>query len=298
MKVSKFIIAMLFVAVAFFNTGCMERIDAGNVGIKVNLYGSEKGVDNVTEVTGRVFYNPWTTEIIEWPTFVQNAVWTRDDQEGSENNEEITFQTNEGLEITADVGMAYAYDSEKVPAMFVKFRKEPAQIQDTYLRTQIRNMFVEAASDYSIEQFIQEKDQFLKQVEKAAKDRLGSEGFIIDTLTFIGSPRYPDSVVKSIQNKINATQIAQQKQRELEQAQAEAAKAVATAKGEADSKIEAARGDAQSTLLRADAEAQAIAKVRAQLTNSYIEYVRANRWDGKYPGVVAGDKASLLLDAR
>lgn len=40
-------------------TSC-ERIDAGCEGILVNLYGSERGVDDVSMVTGRVFYNPAT----------------------------------------------------------------------------------------------------------------------------------------------------------------------------------------------------------------------------------------------
>lgn len=43
-------------------TSC-ERIDAGCEGILVNLYGSERGVDDVSMVTGRVFYNPATQEV-------------------------------------------------------------------------------------------------------------------------------------------------------------------------------------------------------------------------------------------
>src|SRR5688500_11625952 len=50
-----------------------ENIDAGNVGIKINLYGSDRGVDNITIVTGRVWYNTWTTKIIEFPTFTQSV---------------------------------------------------------------------------------------------------------------------------------------------------------------------------------------------------------------------------------
>lgn len=51
-------------------TSC-ERIDAGCEGILVNLYGSERGVDDVSMVTGRVFYNPATQEVYEYPTYVQ-----------------------------------------------------------------------------------------------------------------------------------------------------------------------------------------------------------------------------------
>ena len=42
---------------------CTERIDAGYEGIKVKLYGSEKGVQDVSLVTGRVWYNPITESI-------------------------------------------------------------------------------------------------------------------------------------------------------------------------------------------------------------------------------------------
>ncbi len=49
-----------------------ERIDAGHVGVKVNQYGDNKGVDDVVAVTGMVFYNPFTTAIYEFPTFIQH----------------------------------------------------------------------------------------------------------------------------------------------------------------------------------------------------------------------------------
>jgi hypothetical protein len=49
-----------------------ERIDAGHVGVKVNQYGDNKGVDDVVAVTGMVFYNPFTTTVYEFPTFIQH----------------------------------------------------------------------------------------------------------------------------------------------------------------------------------------------------------------------------------
>jgi len=56
--------------VVLFNS--CERIDAGHVGVKVNQYGDNKGVDDVTAVTGMVFFNPITTRIYEFPTFIQH----------------------------------------------------------------------------------------------------------------------------------------------------------------------------------------------------------------------------------
>ena len=66
------VIAVLVLGGIFSFVGC-ERIDAGHVGVKVNLYGTGKGVDDVTEVTGWVFYNPISTKIVEFPTIYRST---------------------------------------------------------------------------------------------------------------------------------------------------------------------------------------------------------------------------------
>jgi hypothetical protein len=71
------VFAVVLVGVLIFGlTGC-ERIDAGHVGVKVNMYGDGKGVNDVTEVTGWVFYNPISTKIIEFPTYVQHKEYKK-----------------------------------------------------------------------------------------------------------------------------------------------------------------------------------------------------------------------------
>lgn len=71
MKKIKFVFMLSLILSALCLTSCSERIDAGSEGILVNLYGSDKGVDDVSLVTGRVWYNPFTEEVYEYPTFVQ-----------------------------------------------------------------------------------------------------------------------------------------------------------------------------------------------------------------------------------
>ena len=53
-KIKSMCVFMLLIT-ALFLTSCSERIDAGSEGILVNLYGSDKGVDDVSLVTGRVW---------------------------------------------------------------------------------------------------------------------------------------------------------------------------------------------------------------------------------------------------
>ncbi len=71
----KFIVlAVVVLGSIFAFVGC-ERIDAGHVGVKVNLYGDGKGVDDVTEVTGWVFYNPISISVkILFTLYISNAL--------------------------------------------------------------------------------------------------------------------------------------------------------------------------------------------------------------------------------
>lgn len=54
-KINQLCLFMLLGAALFSTTSCSERVDAGSEGILVNLYGSDKGVDDVSLVTGRVW---------------------------------------------------------------------------------------------------------------------------------------------------------------------------------------------------------------------------------------------------
>jgi hypothetical protein len=86
-KILGSVIALVLIFTMF--AGC-ERIDAGHVGVKVNLYGDGKGVDDVTEVTGWVFYNPISTKIVEFPTYVQHKEYKLD----RENEIDESFVVN------------------------------------------------------------------------------------------------------------------------------------------------------------------------------------------------------------
>ena len=49
-----------------------ERIDAGNVGLKINMSGGDRGVSNIKYVTGWVWYTPGATKVVELPV-LENA---------------------------------------------------------------------------------------------------------------------------------------------------------------------------------------------------------------------------------
>ena len=288
---------ILYFAIFFtlsFTFGCgripfkRKKIKAGYRGVKVFLYGSRKGVQAQELGIGKY----WLTineEIYTFPTFTQNYVWTKNKQEGSPNDESITFQTIEGLSVGADVGISYCIRANSVVSIFQKYQKGVDEITDIYLRNMVRDAFNLAASVRKVETvYGQGKSELLKEVQETVREQVDEIGIDLERIYFVGDLRLPQSVTLALNQKIEATQRAQQRENELREAKAEAQKRIATAQGERDSMIAKAEGEAQSILLKAKAEAEANELLAKSLTPNLIEYIRANRWNGVTPKITSG----------
>lgn len=249
-----------------------NRIDAGHAGIKVNLYGDEKGVDDVTEVTGAVWYNPFTTEVYEVPTFVQNAVYTRGDHKGSYDNEEFRVTTKNGLVVAFDVSINYLTPKSNVVQIFKKYRKPVRDLEKGVMRNYLRDAFNSTAAEYTASQLYESRNKFQQESEDKITEMLGKEGFVVEQVVLLNELRLPESVVKNIEAKVNATQMALRKKEELQQATADAQK-----------KIASARGDSASSVIRAAGEAAAYKLKQKSLTDNLIKQQFIDKWDGKLP---------------
>ncbi len=274
---------LLLVAVtALTMTGC-SKITAGHVGIKVNLLGGDKGVQAEEVGVGRYWVGV-NEELYSFPTFSQNYVWTASETEGSENDESISFQTIEGLAVNADVGITYRIDPTKVSKIFEKYRRGVDEITDVYLRNMVRDALVEKASIMGIENvYGAGKAELMNDVERSVSDNVEDIGIIIEKIYWIGEMRLPKQIVQNINDKIAATQKAQQRKNE-----------VAQSKAEADKKIEEARGAAESIKLKAKAESEAIT-LRGEALRSNPEVLQleaVNKWNGVTP-VYIGTNAPL-----
>jgi regulator of protease activity HflC (stomatin/prohibitin superfamily) len=278
---------------AIFATGCATRIGPGNVGIKVDLAGSQRGVEDLPIRTGWVFYNPAGSKVVEYPTYVQTAKWTHDLNEGRAINEEISFNTLQGLTVYGDISLSYHLDPARVPAFYVKFRSDDIdQFTHGFLRNVARDSMNRVAANYTVEEIMGEKKP---EMEKRSRDELQSEvkdiGVVIEQFGFIGSPRPPESVVAAINAAQQAKYIAQQKQNELLQSQADAAKQVAAAEGQAKAQIAIAQGEAESNRVRAASiSPQIIEWQKLAVTDRWI-----TRWNGSMPQVQAGGNIPGLL---
>jgi regulator of protease activity HflC (stomatin/prohibitin superfamily) len=273
--ISIFVLAILAVS--------CNRIDAGHVGIKVNLYGSDKGVSDITEVTGMVWYNPFTKSVYEIPTFVQNAVYSHDDIEGSRENEEFRVTTKDGMVARFDLSMNYYTPSENVVKIFKKYRKPIEDLEKTVVRTYLREAFNNVASRYTAEQLYEQRADFEKQSEKRAIEILEKEGFVVEQVVILNEIRLPEDVTNRINDKVKASQITKQKQEEVQQAIADGKKRVAKA-----------QADSAAMIINATAKAEAYRLQKQELTPLLIQNKFVDKWDGKLP--VYGTVPTLFKD--
>jgi regulator of protease activity HflC (stomatin/prohibitin superfamily) len=271
-----------------FGTGC-TRIGPGHAGIVVNQAGSDRGVLNQSATTGWVFYNPFSKTVIEYQTSMRNAKWTKDTNEGHPVNEEISFTNQDSMKIDTDIGISFSLDPSKVPAFYVKFLATDeddldAKFTNGYLRNAVRNCLNDHAGRYTIAQIMGDNAQFLKDSQDCIQSDVAKYGVHVDQFGLLGAPRPPQQVIDSINSKSQAEQISRQKQLELTQVQADAAKRVAEAQGEA-----------QATLAVAEAQAQANRKLAESLSDNLIRYKAIEKWDGQRP-TVEGSQAGLLFN--
>lgn len=267
-------VAVIVLIITIISSAC-KRIDAGHVGLVVKLYGSERGVQDVTEATGWVWYNPFTTQIYEFPTFVQNVVFTRDATEGSRSNEEFRVTTKDGLVVSFDVSMNYRVAPNKAAEIFRKYRKPLEELDKTVMRNYMREAYNKVSGKYTAEQLYENKIQFQNESEAEIKGFLEKEGFVVEQVVLLNELRLPQGVVDNINAKINARQIALKKEQEVAQERAEAQK-----------EVEKAKGYAEAMRIRAEAEAEYNRKLAESISTNLIEYEKIKKWNGQTPQYV------------
>ena len=161
------------------------KVEPGYVGIKVNNWGSQKGVQDYPLKTGMVFYNPLTEDMYDFPTFMVTRTWTQDVHEGNPIDESITFNSIEGTQVNADVAITYFFDAHKVPDIFVKFRAKPDVLTDGYIHNRVRDFLNREASDMKVvDIFGQGKQKILNNVKHDLEAELGPIGIHFDSVSF------------------------------------------------------------------------------------------------------------------
>ena len=244
--ISIVLVLTIFSMIVFFS--CNERIDAGYEGILVKLYGTEKGVQDVSLVTGRVWYNPMTENVYEFPTYVQTI-----------NYAAFTVNAKDGSVFTVDPTLSFKVKDGNSPVIFKKYRKDIREITETTLFNYIRDAFRIEFNKYTTDSIISNREQFEFAIQTNMGTLLDKEGFHLEQMT--SGIQYPETITQAINAKNAAVQQAMRVENELKIAQAEARKLI----------------------VLAESEAKANELRKLSLNSLLIQQQFIEKWDGKTP---------------
>lgn len=264
----KIIYGIVTAGVVMSLSGC-GKVPAGYRGVIVNLFGSDKGVAELSVGVGR-YYLGWNSELYLFPTFLQNYSW--------KEKQAITMQTSEGLSIRTDAGITYSIQPDNVVKVFSKYRLGIEEITNTFLHNQVRDAMNEVASTMTVEQIYgAQKEEFIKKVNLIVKQEAQANGIDVEKIYLVGSFELPATVIGSINSKIQASQNAMKVENEVATARAEAQKTIVEAE---------ARG--KQILINAESQAKANKILAESLTNEFVQYQAILKWDGKLPTMTSG----------
>jgi len=259
----KFLIGLAVVLIGLFSLVRCERIDAGCEGIKVSLYGDDRGIGDVNLCTGWVFYNTWTTQIYEYPTFVQTVDY-----------DSFTINAKDGSKFTIDPNINIKIEDGKSPQVFRKYRKELADVIQGPVLKYIKDACRIEINKFTTDEIVSNRESVENAIEKRLAISLANEGFILDQFT--SGLQYPETIVEAINAKNRAIQLAQKAENEVKVAEAEARKLVVTAQAEK-----------EANELRQQA-----------LTPEILQKMWIEKWNGTLPATLAGQSSVLYIPSK
>jgi regulator of protease activity HflC (stomatin/prohibitin superfamily) len=263
------LISVLMLLITFIQPFSIERIDAGNKGLKVNLTGTDRGVSSYQYKTGWVFYNSWTEQVKEFPLFQQHI----------EYNDQ-TVITKGGFAATIKPSFNYSLREDAIGEMFVNLRLETKEIEQGWLKNAIVSSVNDVANRWDVDAIFNKREEFEAAIITECNKRV-SKWFTVSQLRTNIIP--PKSLQQAIEGKTKAVQEAQAAQQRTLVAQAEAQEKIAIAKG-----------DSAKAIIDAQALALSMKIKQRELTPIYVEYIKWSNWDGKLPTTIAGNSGTLL----
>ena len=159
------IVIGFFIAPLFMGT----RVPAWYEAILVNQY-SQKGVDDTPLVTGRVFYNPFTQELVKYPIYVQTKDYD-------------AFQVNakDGSMFTVDTTISYRIAAGSSPKIYTKYRKDIKDITDVVMLQFVKDAFRLVLNKYTTDEILFKRADIENDIAKVLKETAGADGIVIES---------------------------------------------------------------------------------------------------------------------
>ena len=274
MKNVKIIVTTVIALIVILcGTRCCTVIDSGEIGIEFHKWStSEKDYGGVEGTChGWVFYNPFTTSIFTYPTYIQRK-----------NYDAFNVNAKDASIFSMDPTIAYRINPDKACDIFTKYRKGIRELEEGYIRTCIYEAYRTCANQYSSDSLMSSRANFESDVRRRLESSLMAEGFIVEEFTSQITP--PSALEQMINEKNMAIQSRLKAENKVKEAEANAK-----------IKIAEAQGEAEAMRIKADGEAYYNRTISASLSPMIVQEDWIEKWNGEVPTVVGGG-AGMMFD--
>lgn len=260
-----------------FSVIAIERVDNGNVGLKVGLSGKILSKNSLAPG----FHFAGLGHIVEYPARMVQA----DYNQNKNKDRSITVATSDGKRVNVEVKVNYHVETTKVHDIYSKFGNVTGEsMEDGWLRTQTQNTLRDQYVKHSILDVLTGKAPTLESdVLKDLKDRFAKQGYIVDDVT-LGIPDVDNATKQTIDSIIKSTQDNEKAKKDAETAQTNANKDSAVAKIKADTDLYTAQKAAEANM-----------KLAESITDELVKYKEAEA-HMKHGWVTVNGTGSTIVD--
>jgi prohibitin 2 len=263
------IIGIIIVSVIAISS--VRIVDAGNRGILVQF--GNVATDNSLD-EGIHFVIPFRDNVVQMEVRTQKIV------------ESATSASKDLQDVSTQVALNYHVNPDRAQVLYQQLGPDYA---NRVIVPAIQESVKQVTARFNAEELITKRETVKNQIEEQITARLGAYNIVVDGLS-ITEFQFSPQFTAAVEAKVEAQQRALQAQNELRRIQIEAQQNEAQAIGEQKANIARAEGIKQSNVLQAEGEAQAITLIDEQLRNNptYLEWLKATKWDGVLPLVTGG----------
>ena len=259
------------IVISIIAVSSIRVVDAGNRGILVQFGNVDT---DVSLDEGLHFVVPFRDNVVQMEVRTQKIV------------ESATSASKDLQDVSTQVALNYHVNPDRAQVLYQQLGPDYA---NRVIVPAIQESVKQVTARFNAEELITNRETVKNQIEEQIKARLAPYNVVVDALS-ITEFAFSQQFTTAVESKVEAQQRALQAQNELRRIQIEAQQNEAKAIGEQKANIARAEGIKQSNVLQAEGEAQAITIIDQQLRNNptYLEWLKATKWDGVLPLVTGG----------
>jgi regulator of protease activity HflC (stomatin/prohibitin superfamily) len=291
-KIGGFVVAAIIAGTIIGQSS--DIIQPGYKGVQFSLSG---GLKKEVLNQGLRWHAPWV-DVTQYPVSTETVYLTKKETKNSPGNEDFDINTSDGKSVNVDVVYSYHMEDDKLPHIFTKFRrKEAPEIEESYIKTQIKTVMQEVSTRYGVlAMYAEQRDKATKEMESELAKILAKDGIMLESFA-LSDVRPDKTTLKSLQQIADAQNRNEFLKREQRNKEQEMINDKIDADNKAQVQVIQAQAAAKEVQIKADAQAKANAKLEQSLTPAIIQDNWIKKWNGSVPQVQGGNTPMIQLPA-